>query len=157
MGMPINSENRRQIAADGTIFEVLDDGTIKRIGKLSDDGKFEPFETPKNWNCPRCGTENESEDNFCGKCGTMKPDARTTFENRNMTRSVPVIEEDDEDDKIQEDKASNQFLAASFCVPIIGLILGIYCLAKGKPKSGIACLMAGAASFTLISVLTNMF
>ncbi|MBO4698266.1 hypothetical protein J5690_01470 [bacterium] len=48
MGMPINSENRRQIAADGTIFEVLDDGTIKRIGKLSDDGKFEPFGGPKD-------------------------------------------------------------------------------------------------------------
>ena len=74
MGMPINSENRRQIAADGTIFEVLDDGTIKRIGKLSDDGNFEPFREQKNWNCPRCGTENESEDNFCGKCGTKKPE-----------------------------------------------------------------------------------
>ena len=54
MGMPINSENRRQLAADGTIFEVLDDGTIKRIGKLSDDGKFEPFGAMETWNCSKC-------------------------------------------------------------------------------------------------------
>ena len=74
MGMPIESENRRQIAADGTIFEVLEDGTIKRIGKLSEEGKFEPFRMPKNWKCPQCGTENESGNNFCGKCGTKKPE-----------------------------------------------------------------------------------
>lgn len=69
MGISVETENRRQIAADGTIFEVLEDGTIKRIGKLSEEGKFEPFRTPKNWTCPQCGTENESGDNFCGKCG----------------------------------------------------------------------------------------
>ena len=74
MGMPVNTENRWQVAADGTIFEVLEDGTIKRIGKLSPGGKFEPFETPKNWNCPQCGRENDSENNFCGDCGTKKPE-----------------------------------------------------------------------------------
>ena len=72
MGMPVNSENRRQIAADGTIFEVMEDGSIKRIGKLSADGRFEPFKTLTNWNCPKCGTENVAENNFCGKCGTKK-------------------------------------------------------------------------------------
>jgi len=76
MGMPVNSENRRQIAADGTIFEVLADGSIKRIGKLSEDGRFEPFGGAKDgsWKCPNCGIENDSENNFCGDCGTKKPE-----------------------------------------------------------------------------------
>ncbi len=36
------------IAPDGTIYEILEDGTIKRIGKVSPDGKFEPFGEPKD-------------------------------------------------------------------------------------------------------------
>ena len=76
MGMP---EQKPQvgmnITPDGIIYEILEDGTIKRIGKVSSNGEFEPFRMPKNWNCPQCGRENESEDNFCGECGTKKPGA----------------------------------------------------------------------------------
>jgi len=45
------------IAPDGTIYEVLEDGTIRRIGKVSSNGEFEPFGGPKegSWNCPKCG------------------------------------------------------------------------------------------------------
>ena len=43
MGMPENQHNGMNIAPDGTIYEILDDGTIKRIGKVSPDGSFEPF------------------------------------------------------------------------------------------------------------------
>ena len=42
MGMPENQQNGMNIAPDGTIYEILEDGTIKRIGKVSSDGKFEP-------------------------------------------------------------------------------------------------------------------
>jgi len=49
MGMP---EQKPQvgmnIAPDGTVYEVLKDGTIKRIGKVSSDGNFEPFGEQKN-------------------------------------------------------------------------------------------------------------
>ena len=43
MGMPETQQSGMNIAPDGTIYEILDDGTIKRIGKVSPDGKFEPF------------------------------------------------------------------------------------------------------------------
>ena len=36
------------IAPDGTIYEILEDGTIKRIGKVSPNGEFEPFGGPKD-------------------------------------------------------------------------------------------------------------
>ena len=49
MGMP---EQKPQvgmnIAPDGTVYEVLKDGTIKRIGKVSSNGEFEPFGGQKN-------------------------------------------------------------------------------------------------------------
>ena len=43
MGMPEQPKSRMNIAPDGTVYEILDDGTIKRIGKVSPDGSFEPF------------------------------------------------------------------------------------------------------------------
>ena len=43
MGMPEMPQNGMNIAPDGTIYEILEDGTIKRIGKVSPDGSFEPF------------------------------------------------------------------------------------------------------------------
>ena len=52
----------------------MDDGTIKRIGKLSEDGKFEPFGATKTWNCSKCG-KSEIESNFCPDCGTKKPES----------------------------------------------------------------------------------
>ena len=36
------------IAPDGTVYEILEDGTIKRIGKVSSNGEFEPFGGPKD-------------------------------------------------------------------------------------------------------------
>jgi len=48
MGMPEKPQNGMNIAPDGTIYEILDDGTIKRIGKVSPDGSFEPFGGPKD-------------------------------------------------------------------------------------------------------------
>jgi len=43
MGMPEQPKSGMNIAPDGTVYEILDDGTIKRIGKVSPDGSFEPF------------------------------------------------------------------------------------------------------------------
>ena len=43
MGMPEQTQSGMNIAPDGTIYEILEDGTIKRIGRVSSDGKFEPF------------------------------------------------------------------------------------------------------------------
>ena len=43
MGMPEQPQSGMNIAPDGTVYEILDDGTIKRIGKVSPDGSFEPF------------------------------------------------------------------------------------------------------------------
>ena len=43
MGMPGNPQKGMNIAPDGTVYEILEDGTIKRIGKVSPDGSFEPF------------------------------------------------------------------------------------------------------------------
>mgnify|MGYP003571268106 CR=1 FL=1 len=48
MGMPEQPQNGMNIAPDGTIYEILEDGTIKRIGKVSPDGSFEPFGGPKD-------------------------------------------------------------------------------------------------------------
>ena len=48
MGMPENQQNRMNITPDGVVYEVANDGTIKRIGKLSPGGKFEPFGEQKN-------------------------------------------------------------------------------------------------------------
>jgi len=49
MGMP---EQKLQvgmnIAPDGTVYEILKDGTIKRIGKVSSNGEFEPFGGPQD-------------------------------------------------------------------------------------------------------------
>ena len=49
MGMP---EQKPQvgmnIAPDGTVYEILENGTIKRIGKVSSNGKFEPFGGPQD-------------------------------------------------------------------------------------------------------------
>lgn len=28
----------------------------------------------ETWKCPNCGTENDGENNFCGECGTKKPE-----------------------------------------------------------------------------------
>jgi len=164
MGMPENQQKGMNIAPDGTVYEILDDGTIKRIGKVSSDGSFEPF---GDWKCPDCGTENEMKNNFCCHCGAKKSVAKPAFEksnqaspvseNRNIRSNYDSLNTtEDADETISEDKASKQFLSASFCVPIIGLILGIYYLAKGKPKAGVSCLMAGAASFTLITILMNL-
>ena len=43
MGMPEQPQSGMNIAPDGTVYEILEDGTIKRIGKVSPDGSFEPF------------------------------------------------------------------------------------------------------------------
>ena len=43
MGMPEKPQNGMNIAPDGTVYEILDDGAIKRIGKVSSNGEFEPF------------------------------------------------------------------------------------------------------------------
>jgi len=48
MGMPENQQSGMNIAPDGTVYEILDDGTIKRIGKVSPDGSFEPFGGPQD-------------------------------------------------------------------------------------------------------------
>ena len=79
MGMPENQQSGMNIAPDGTIYEILEDGTIKRIGKVSSDGEFEKFGMAKdgNWVCPNCGKENEAKNNFCGDCGSKKPESLT--------------------------------------------------------------------------------
>ena len=44
MGMPEQKpQSGMNIAPDGTIYEILEDGSIKRIGKVSSNGEFEPF------------------------------------------------------------------------------------------------------------------
>ena len=44
MGMPEQKpQTGMNIAPDGTIYEILEDGTIKKIGKVSSNGEFEPF------------------------------------------------------------------------------------------------------------------
>jgi len=44
MGMPEQKNQKgMNIAPDGTVYEILDDGAIKRIGKVSSNGEFEPF------------------------------------------------------------------------------------------------------------------
>ena len=43
MGMPEQPQSGMNIAPDGTVYEILDDGAIKRIGKVSSNGEFEPF------------------------------------------------------------------------------------------------------------------
>ena len=43
MGIPEQPQSGMDIAPDGMVYEILEDGTIKRIGKVSPDGKFEPF------------------------------------------------------------------------------------------------------------------
>ena len=43
MGIPEQPQSGINIAQDGMVYEILEDGTIKRIGKVSPDGKFEPF------------------------------------------------------------------------------------------------------------------
>ena len=43
MGIPEQPPSGMNIAPDGMVYEILEDGTIKRIGKVSPDGKFEPF------------------------------------------------------------------------------------------------------------------
>ena len=43
MGIPEQPQSGMNIAPDGMVYEILEDGTIKRIGKVSPDGKFEPF------------------------------------------------------------------------------------------------------------------
>ena len=49
MGMPEQKpQNGMNIAPDGTVYEILEDGTIKRIGKVSSNGEFEPFGGPKD-------------------------------------------------------------------------------------------------------------
>ena len=49
MGMPEQKpQNGMNIAPDGTIYEILEDGTIKRIGKVTSNGEFEPFGGPKD-------------------------------------------------------------------------------------------------------------
>ena len=79
MGMPEQTQSGMNIAPDGNVYEILEDGTIKRIGKVSPDGEFEKFGRSKdgNWFCPNCGAENEADNNFCGKCGTRKPESST--------------------------------------------------------------------------------
>jgi len=48
MGMPEKPQNGMNITPDGTVYEILDDCTIKRIGKVSSNGEFEPFGGPKD-------------------------------------------------------------------------------------------------------------
>jgi len=48
MGMPEKPQNGMNIAPDGTVYEILEDGTIKRIGKVLSNGEFEPFGGPKD-------------------------------------------------------------------------------------------------------------
>ncbi len=55
MGMPETPQNGMNITPDGTIYEMLEDGTIKRIGKVSSNGEFEPFGGPKDGVCVRDG------------------------------------------------------------------------------------------------------
>lgn len=43
MGMPEQPQSGMNIAPDGTVYEILDDGTIKRIGRVFPSGNFEPF------------------------------------------------------------------------------------------------------------------
>ena len=48
MGMPEKPQNGMNIAPDGTVYEVLEDGSIRRIGKVLSNGEFEPFGGPKD-------------------------------------------------------------------------------------------------------------
>jgi len=48
MGMPEKPQNGMNIAPDGTVYEVLEDGSIRRIGKVSSNGEFEPFGEQRN-------------------------------------------------------------------------------------------------------------
>ena len=48
MGMPEPPQSGMNITPDGMIYEILDDGTIKQIGKVSPNGEFEPFRSQKD-------------------------------------------------------------------------------------------------------------
>ena len=50
---------------------------MNRIGQALPNSKSESFGKLKIWKCPKCGTENEAENNFCGECGTKKPKTST--------------------------------------------------------------------------------
>ena len=30
----------------------------------------------EKWKCPKCGAENAMDDNFCGECGTKRPEVK---------------------------------------------------------------------------------
>ena len=73
----------------------------------------------ETWKCPKCGVENEAENNFCGECGTRKPETEIGINqiNRNPNpiasatvkqaeRTVPEQSGWDNVDNIQEDDAT---------------------------------------------------
>jgi len=80
------------IAPDGTIYEILDDGTIKRIGKVSPDGKLKPFGKPGIWICLQCGTENSAENKYCRKCGRQEVSEEIILDPGNYTDKGDYIE-----------------------------------------------------------------
>jgi len=112
MGMPEQPQSGMNIAPDGTVYEILEDGTIKRIGKVSPDGSFEPF---GNWKCPSCGTENEMKNNFCCHCGAKKSMAKP---------EIKMVQQPKHEEEKQE-SAKKKFKPLQFIGGLILMLVGL--------------------------------
>jgi|GEM_PF-579319 len=113
MGMPEQPQSGMNIAPDGTVYEILEDGTIKRIGKVSPDGSFEPF---GNWKCPSCGTENEMKNNFCCHCDAKKSVAKPEIK----TVQQPKYEEE------KQESTKKKFKPMQFIGILIAILYLLY-------------------------------
>ncbi|MBQ9898895.1 MAG: zinc ribbon domain-containing protein [Ruminococcus sp.] len=89
--------------------------------------------------CRKCGAEIDDESVICPKCGVQ-------------TEKFGKAKEE------VEDKVSGGMVVLSILIPIVGVIIGIVNLAKGKKNSGLVYLIVGIVAWVtgamIISSLT---
>ena len=112
--------------------------------------------------CTKCGNKLNNNDNFCNNCG----EKRVELENVNVNNNVVNKNNSSNGMKIASIilgsisiGGSLLFVFAPFCfiLSIIGLILGICALKKGKNVSGILLSSIGFVLSIIMSVIIVMF
>ena len=90
----------------------------------------------EKWKCPKCGTENAMDDNFCGECGTKKPVigigmAQTVNKQETIEKEGAINESTSEKPK-KKSAGKIVLILAAVCVVLI--VCGVVINAQNKAK-----------------------
>ena len=92
----------------------------------------------ERWKCPKCGVENDSENTFCGECGTKRPEIRPGVAERvvpKQTNQNPNSSQDVKGESVnQKEVSKNKVKIVTIICCLIAFIIGagIYIFEKEK-------------------------